>query len=67
MRTSRNSPQHFRQGEYQTADLKAVKVSPPEKWADEKICEVHSFTSELRAFYALTALPEVLWAVVAAS
>ena len=46
--------------------LKAVKVSPPERWGgDEKGREVHFFLSELSAFYEMTALPKVFWAVVA--
>ena len=45
--------------------MKAVKMTPPDKWADEICCDVGFFLTELKSFNVLTGLPKVFWGLLA--
>lgn len=45
--------------------MKAVKMTPPDKWADENGRDVGFFLIELKSFNVLTGLPKVFWGMLA--
>ncbi len=45
--------------------MKAVKMPPPNKWADDNGRDVGFFLTELKSFNVLTGLPKVFWGMLA--
>ena len=48
-----------------TTYMKAVKITPPGRWAGESDREVGFFLSELKSFFAITGLPKAFWGMLA--
>ena len=45
--------------------MKAVKMTPPDKWVDDNGRDVAFFLTELKSFNVLTGLPKVFWGMLA--
>ena len=45
--------------------MRAVEMTPPEKWVDEGDRDVGFFLSELESFFAITGLPKAFWGLLA--